>query len=202
MGFVRPIPTTTTQLLNDLRDTANQQAWYVFDQRYKPIIHAVAMRLGLRAEDAADVAQQTITDFLRDYRRGQYDRGKGRLRDWLRGIARNRAIDVLRADGRGRAKTAGDDIEHLAEDGQVNAIWEQEEKAAIVAAAMEELRAGDTSANVIKAFELGFLRKMPVEQVAVECGMSIDSVHQSRTRVVKRLNAIVKRLSDAYAEDW
>ena len=88
MNSPRVIPTTTTQLLNDLRDTANRQAWGLFDERYRPIIHAVAIRLGLRPEDAADVAQQTIADFIKDYQRGQYDRGKGRLRDWLKGIAR------------------------------------------------------------------------------------------------------------------
>ena len=41
-----------------------------------------------------------------------------------------------------------------------------------------------------------------MEQVALECGMSVDSVHQARTRVVKRLNPIIQRLSEAYAEDW
>ncbi|MFN7021591.1 MAG: RNA polymerase sigma factor [Phycisphaerales bacterium] len=202
MGFVRGIPTTTTQLLNDLRDSANRQAWTLFDQRYRPIIQAVALRLGLRGEDAADVAQQTITDFIKDYQRGQYDRGKGRLRDWLRGIARNRAVDVIRAESRRRARPAGDAVEHAPDDSRVSEIWEQEERAAIIEAAMRELRAGETSESVIKAFELAFLRKMPAEQVAAECGMSVDSVHQSRTRVIKRLNAIVQRLSAAYAEDW
>lgn len=202
MGFVRGIPTTTTQLLNDLRDSANRQAWALFDQRYRPIIQAVALRLGLRGEDAADVAQQTIADFIKDYQRGQYDRGKGRLRDWLRGIARNRAVDVIRAETRRRARPSGDAIEQAADESRVSEIWEQEERAAIIDAAMKELRAGETSESVIKAFELAFLRKMPAEQVAAECGMSVDSVHQSRTRVIRRLNAIVRRLSAAYAEDW
>jgi len=201
VGYARGIPTTTTQLLNDLRDNANRQAWAEFDRRYRPIIHGVAARLGLRPEDASDVAQQTISDFIRDYQRGSYDRGKGRLRTWLKGIARNRAIDVMRTETRRLERPAGDALSDAPAKSTINELWEQEERTAIVAAAMQELRDGDTSESVIKAFELAFWRKMPVEQVAAECGMSVDSVHQARTRVVRRLNPIIKRLSAAYSDD-
>ena len=87
---------TTTQLLEALHDEGNEVAWQAFDDRHRPIVFGVARRLGLSEEDAADVAQQSIVEFLQAYKRGAYERERGRLRSWLVGIARFRSLDALR----------------------------------------------------------------------------------------------------------
>jgi DNA-directed RNA polymerase specialized sigma24 family protein len=91
---------TSTQLLDSLKDESNQEVWAGLDARYRPILEGVTRRLGLLTEDAADVAQETLTRFVRDYRLGKYERGKGRLRTWIMTIARHRSIDLLRAHSR------------------------------------------------------------------------------------------------------
>ena len=95
--------TTTTQLLEALFGPGEEAVWREFDARYRPIIFAFARELGVAAEDAADVAQQTLTEFLRDYRAGKYDRRRGRLRAWIIGIARHRVLDTLRQRTRNQA---------------------------------------------------------------------------------------------------
>ncbi len=79
---------TTTALLDDLLDSANEGAWVGFDARYRPVLIGFARQLGLRADDAADIAQEALTKFVRAYQQGQYRRERGRLSSWLITIAR------------------------------------------------------------------------------------------------------------------
>lgn len=195
------IQTTTTQLLDGLRDSQNREVWTEFDQRYRPVIFAVALRMGLKPEDAGDVAQQTLTDFVRDYQRGKYDRSRGRLRTWLKAIARNRSIDVLRLSPPQRGANLGDAAMQLPDPHEIDALWEQEEQRAILAEAMRRLETTGLDEKTIRAFDLVFVQKMPAEEAAVACGLSIESVHQARTRVVRRLAGIVHEITKAYDED-
>ncbi len=87
---------TTTALLEALHDPACEQVWQEFDGRYRPVIIALALHLGLRHDEASEVAQETLSQFVRDYLAGRYDRGRGRLRSWILGIARHRILDVQR----------------------------------------------------------------------------------------------------------
>ena len=88
---------TTTELLVQLRDPGNTPAWNLFNGRYRPIVVAYARRCGLQDADAEDVAQETLTEFLRAYVAGRYDRGRGgRLRDWVKGFAANRVREFRR----------------------------------------------------------------------------------------------------------
>ena len=68
---------TTTILLENLRN-AEEAAWEQFVNRFRVPIMRFARDLGLAADEAEDVAQETLMDFVRAYRGGQYDREKGR----------------------------------------------------------------------------------------------------------------------------
>jgi len=86
----------TTVMLDGLKDPGNDLIWSQFDARYRPLLEAVAKRLGLRTEESVDCAQQTMMDFAIAYRAGKYMRGRGNLRSFLLSIARHRAVDILR----------------------------------------------------------------------------------------------------------
>src|SRR5262249_475580 len=88
--------TTTTLLLESLKDPGNQSVWREFDGRYRSIIIGFARNLGLNEEDAHEVAQQTLTEFVRDFSNGKYKRDRGRLRSWIIGIAQHRIADLCR----------------------------------------------------------------------------------------------------------
>lgn len=78
---------TTTKLLDALRDYRNEPAWAEIDARYRSVIRGLARQLGLGECDAEEAAQQSLTEFVRAYRDGQYDRRKGRLSPWILEIA-------------------------------------------------------------------------------------------------------------------
>ncbi|MCX5691472.1 MAG: RNA polymerase sigma factor [Planctomycetota bacterium] len=210
-GSQRHAQTTTTMLLDSLKDPGNTAVWEEFDARYRPILNGFVRKMGLSQEDAADVAQQALTEFVRDYRSGQYQRGKGRLSSWLISIARNRAIDLQRGQGRRREWRGESAFEQLPssassaslqDSGGDDAVWDAERKQAILALALTKLREHSrTSENTIKAFELVAIRGVPSEAAARECGMSVDDVYVAKNRVTKQLREIVAQLTQVYEED-
>lgn len=194
--------TATTLLLESLRDERDEIVWAQFDARYRPIIYGFALRLGVTADDAADVAQQTLTDFIEGYRAGKYDRGRGGLGAWITGIARNRVGDLRRAKGRRRERRGESAMVSLPREAGMSRLWEAERQRALFADALKELRENTRlSAKSLCAFELAVLQGVPVETVAVECGMSVAEVYVVKNRVTKRLREIVSRLNDAYEEE-
>lgn len=196
---------TTTQLMEELLDPTNAEAWGRFDARYRPVLVGFALRLGLSAEDATELAQRTMAEFFEVYRSGRYDRGKGRLSSWLIGIARNTASTMRRPRGAGRRiggdTVAGEMPAPLPDGPHLTRIWEREREQAILNDAMAVLRTSTkTEPNTLRAFELFAVRGMSAEAVAAECGLSVDAVYVVKNRLTKRLREIVRDLTSAYDE--
>ncbi len=184
---------TTTELLDGLH-ASNTTAWNDFDRRYRPILVGFLHRMGLGHADAADVAQETLARFVRDYRRNMYDRRQGRLRTWLIAIARHRIADLRRAAAR-RGLQAGTSVLATLSDGvDAEAAWDAEQRGHIFNQAIRELRAaGRFQERTIEAFERVMLRQEPVEQVADDLGLTPQEIYNAKHRVVQRLRSIVQR---------
>ncbi len=193
---------TTTLLLESLHDPCNHEAWAALDQRMRPIIQGVALRLGLRAEDAADVAQETMTAFLRAYQSGEYMRGKGRLRDWICGIARNRVMDLHRARKARHESPAEHEAVGPLDDAMVRGLWDDEQRSVILEESLQELRAGSRmSERTIQVFDLVVVRGVPEREAAAQCGMSVPEVYVAKHRVTARLRQIMQELTAAYEKE-
>jgi RNA polymerase sigma-70 factor, ECF subfamily len=192
---------TTTKLLDELRES-DGRVWSSFDERYRPIVRGVAMRMGLRPEDAADVAQQTLMDFFQGYRAGRYERGKGRLRTWVMTIARRRATDVLRETYRRGPIQGESSAMELPDDVTVAQAWEAEEHRLVCEKALELLHT-ETRAEerTLRVFELLVLQQVPPGAVAEQVGMSIDQVYVIKNRTLKRLRELTKQVQDSLQAD-
>ncbi|MBX3386275.1 MAG: sigma-70 family RNA polymerase sigma factor [Phycisphaeraceae bacterium] len=195
---------TTTRLLDALVDHSNAEVWSALDARYRPIIAALARRLGLRHTDAEEVAQQTMTEFVRAYRDGRYDRSKGRLSSWILGIAHNTVRHAMRDRKRatGSAAARADDLPDTPDEGSIRSIWSEERDRAILDQALRVLR-DDSSVDdrTLRAFELVGLRAVPAAQAAAQCGMSVDQVYVAKSRITSRLKTLVQQLTEAFEED-
>lgn len=195
---------TTSALLDALREPENQSVWTALDSRYRSIVCAVAIRAGLRGEDASDVAQQTLIDVMTGFRAGQYDRSKGRFRTWILTIAHRRVIDVLRGkyrSGDWRGDSAFDQQPNL---DSIETSWNEELRNKIVHEALRSLdEESQASPATKRAFELVQLRGVPEETVAKECGISVDQVYVIKHRMLKRLREIIERLQETYdVDEW
>ncbi|MFP8879425.1 MAG: sigma-70 family RNA polymerase sigma factor [Myxococcota bacterium] len=196
------IERTTTALLEGLFDHENEAAWSIFDARYRPIIIAFARKLGLNESDANDVAQETIVQFLKEYRDGKYDRSRGRLRSWLVGIARFRIAGVYRKKSVKREYRGESAMITLPDEEELSTIWDNERRTIILQHALQDLRATTKSHDrTIKAFEMLVLNQMPVATVAEQLEMSDQEVYLAKSRTAKRLRTIIERLDKVFDEE-
>ncbi len=200
---------TTTRLLDALAQPDNQPVWTVLDARYRPVIAALTRRIGLSDVDAEEAAQQTLTEFVRAFGEGRYDRGKGRLSSWILGIAHHTALRMLRQRKSGPAvgSTAVEAAVEGAAGGAIDeaslrTIWTDERDRTILAQAMVVLRTEhDVDERTVNAFELVAIRGVPVAAAAAQCGMSESQVYVAKSRVLKQLKEIVAELTKAFEED-
>ncbi len=189
---------TTTALLEGLLDPADEETWRAFDERYRPILVAFALRLGVQAEDAADAAQEALVRFVGAYRAGRYDRDRGRLRSWIIGITRNCVRD-LQQKRTARHELGLSAAAELPDEATLTRVWEEECEHAILRRGLEELRSETrTGEATIRAFELVALDSMPPARVAAELGLSLNDVYLAKHRCLKRLRSILSRLEQLY----
>jgi RNA polymerase sigma-70 factor (ECF subfamily) len=193
---------TTSAMLNGLKDENDRTVWDQFDRRYRPILYGFARRFGLDETDAADVAQETLLRFVQEYRAGRYDRGRGRLRAWLMGIAKFRVADLKRARARRRTTRGESALHDVVDDSEASLIWDTEQRRFIYNAAIAELRAGTRLADrTIDAFERVVLHQQPVREVAESLGVTAQEVYDAKSRIVEKLREILPRYEALFAED-
>lgn len=173
----------------------------MFVGRYDPILRAVAMRLGLSAEDAADVSQQTLLEFVRDMRAGRYDRARGRLRTWIIAIAEHRGRDLLRRIALRRGEGSDAALSFLPDRTVLEQVWDDEERKGIAHEAWDSLRAASHfDDRSLRIFELVALRGVPASAAASEFGVSEQNVYVVKHRVARRLRELVEEVTRAFQE--
>lgn len=202
---------TTTLLLEGLHDARDDSAWSEFDRRYRPILLGFLRALGANEVDAADVAQETVVEFLRAYRAGRYDRTRGRLRSWLIAIGRTqlalaRRRRAARHDGHPVAAEVLDTLEVDASSSHgsehMERLWNLERRRVILREAFDRLRAESTSGErTLDAFELMVFHGVPPAAVAEQLGMSATDVYQAKSRVTQRLRVHIDAVEQALDED-
>lgn len=193
---------TTTALLNNLHDSENEAAWREFDERYRPILIGFSRRLGMGEADAVDVAQETMVQFIKEYREGKYDRDRGRLRSWLLGIARYRVAGVYRKRATSRVSRGESAITNLPRDEEFEEAWDTERRMTILRAALIQLRSTTKIADkTVRAFEMVALQQQPTADVATELDMTENDVYLAKSRVASKLREIVTALEKVYDED-
>lgn len=189
---------TTTMLLDGLRNPANALAWEEFDGRCRPIMSAVARRLGLSDAEAEDAVQAAMLSFLESYRAGAYARERGRLSSFIIFILRARAIDILRRKGRATEGSPAE-LDQLSE-AQVTRDWNDARQAHILRLALLELASGGTNPRDLEAFELYGLRGLDIASVTERLSMSREEVYNAKYRTTRRLQPIVARIDELYED--
>jgi len=191
--------TTTSALLDGLFDDADGHFWREFDTRYRPIILGFASKLGLNDEDAADVAQDTLTRFIQEYRAGRYDRSRGRLRSWIIGIVKHsvsgwRRKQAVRREARGESAMLD-----MAGELEWDTLWDAERRRVLLQQAIGELREQSRmNERTIQAFELYAVAGRPVEEVAAALALTPHDVYMAKSNVAQRLTGILQRLEELF----
>lgn len=197
-----PISDTSLTLLASLRDPADDDAWRRFDQRYRHLLVQFAERVGLDHHEADEVAQQTLIAFSKAHRTGRYDRGQGRFRNWLLGIAQHKIADLCAERKRlptpiGSPNTTDYAFPLLHDADRVSAIWDREWETLVMAECFRMAKER-FSPRDCQIFDRLTLKKEKVESVADDHRLSRETVRQIRHRVLRYMRTVREELENAW----
>jgi RNA polymerase sigma factor (sigma-70 family) len=184
-------PTTRSSLLQRLRG-GEAGPWEEFARLYLPFLSRAAEGLGLRGQDVDELAQATLTDLFRGRETFAYDRDRGRFRDYLRKALLARLFKQRRQAE--RAGTPTDPLPEPARD-EWEQRWEEEYRRHVLRAALDRVRA-EVEPKTFQAFQLYALERADARAVARFLEMSASAVYTSKSRVLERLRAAVRELTE------
>ena len=188
--------TTRTTILNELRKKQPSEIWKVFVETFMPILASRAAEKGLQPIEAEEVAEDILTEFFKALRAGRYKKERGRLHDWLFGIAHYKIRSFVRARHRELRIwgdcTEGFDIANLPDEKAVKETWDSESRRIVLSACLR-YAFKKSSRRTFDAFVLYFLKELPTAEVAEKLGMSGDAVHLAKHRVLARMREYAEK---------
>ena len=198
---------TNEQLIADIRDPRDREAWIEFVDVYSPSIYRVGRQMGLQDADALDLVQQVccrVRDKISDWKSGQ---PVGSFRRWLRTVARNAALDTLRRikpDAARGGTSVQVQLQRLPGERDVSSTLlrrEMQREAFRWAARRIQHEYHETTWS---AFWLTMVDGIRCEDVADQLGKSIGAIYIARSRIVQRLRTELESFDwDAAEEaDW
>jgi RNA polymerase sigma-70 factor, ECF subfamily len=187
----------------------DEQAFMTVYDRYADALYGTAVRFLRDRELAADVVQESLLAVWR--RAGQYDPAHGSLTGWVLGIARNRAIDRLRAAARrptvvasrldgGRADPSDGSTDPLDRrlgpdadepEAEVDRRWTR----ALLRTTLSELEAGEREVLV-----LAYDESLSQSEIAARLGLPIGTVKSRTRRALARLRIRLATVPDLRPE--
>jgi RNA polymerase sigma factor (sigma-70 family) len=181
---------TRATMLERLRDGADAVAWDEFFGRYWPTIFGFARHRGCSEHTAEEIVQEVMLAVFQHRDVYRYDRERGRFRDWLCTVVRNKVAEHQRRPAN-RLHAAGGDssgqmLEQAAGEGGPDAAWEAAFESSLLLALLDAVRR-ETNARTYLAFELVALEGLPGDRVAGITGLSRNAVYKANKRVVQRL---------------
>ncbi|WP_169979855.1 sigma-70 family RNA polymerase sigma factor [Tautonia rosea] len=182
---------TRPSLLVRVRDASDNEAWRRFVGVYGRLILADCRRRGLKWDEAEDVAQQVLTRVFQSLRSFEYRPDRGRFRDWLGTVVRN---EVRRYQKRHQPRSA---VEFLRMDDLADndPAWNEAFARHILAVALQECRP-HFEPRTWNVFEGVWIHRKTPSQVAQEFEVPLDWVYVAKSRVLKRVSAIVEELTN------
>lgn len=185
---------TKPSLLLRIRDAQDSTSWCEFTEIYGPIIRSYCRHRGLQPTDADDVVQEILTQVSRSIGSFEYEPGRGRFRDWLGTVTRNKITRFYESKGREYA-TIGHDVSALLTAPVEDSEWSANLHARILEVALVRIRV-DFEASTWSAFEQIWCLGLPAPEVARTLGVTIDAVYAAKSRILRRLREEVLSLAD------
>lgn len=173
-----------------IRDHHDDGAWDVFCDVYSPLLYDYCRKRGLQSNDAADVVQETLLRVAKAILKFEYDRSRGRFRDWLYTILHN---EIRRMAGRRKPTQELKTIDGDAV--RQDRLWNEHFYESILKSALERIRPRFET-DTWDAFTRVWQMDVSASEVAKLMDRSIDFVYLSKSRVLKRLKLEIEELAD------
>lgn len=191
---------TQVTLLQRLRNGTDRLVWDEFFDRYWPMVYALARHRGCSEHTAEEVVQDVMLRVFEQRDVFEYDRRRGRFRDWLGTLVRNKVAEHRRRPSqqiRAPGGDSGDVFTEPADDHpEPDAVWDNLFEQSLLVAMLDVVRR-ETDPDVYLAFELFALQGLRCETVVEATGLSRHAVYRAGKRILKRL----QQLAGSYVRD-
>jgi RNA polymerase sigma factor (sigma-70 family) len=186
---------TRPSLLARLRDACDGESWQTFVDIYTPLIYRFCRQRNLQDADAADVTQEVLAQVARSMQVFEYQPERGRFRDWLGTVTRNKLRRFLEKRKRVPATAAWEaELDQVIASEQ-DAEWTAEFNAHLLQTACARVRP-HFELPTWRAFEMVWLQRRTAIVAAQEMGWAIHAVYVAKSRVLKRLKEEVLNLAE------
>lgn len=178
----------------------DDDAWAYFETFYGPIIFRFALSRGLNHDQAEEIRSACYEALVKQIHELQYDRKRGRFRNWLLTIAARRISDL----GRKRVGLQADTriLEAIeTPDSDIEQVWESQWRQQLLLEAYRrvESRMSDSSRAIFKRI---VQESCPAPQIAVELGVSENQIYKTKQRSLRMLREEIQILeSDPLTSD-
>lgn len=196
-----PSPSNTrASLIVRLRDQEDRDAWDEVMAIYGPLVFRMALRQGLQRADAEDVVQQVFTAIFQSVEKWLEQPERGRFRNWLIGISRNTALNMLNRKPKGGIGVGGTDghekLEQLkATEDELASEFDIEYQREVYKWAAQRVQA-DVDPKTWEAFRMTHVDGVSIVEAAKQLGVGVGQIYVARSRVMKRLQSLASQYSD------
>lgn len=204
-ALIQAYAKTRKSLIARLDNWEDQRTWDEFYQTYWRLIYSVAIKAGLRPEEAFDCVQETILSIAKQSKKKLYDPEQGSFKTWLMNMTRWRINDQFRKRKKDTAMTGGewDDDRKTAvidriEDpnGDVlSRLWDVEWRKNIADAALSRVKA-QVSPKQYQIFDFYVVRQMDAQEVQDKLNVSMAQVYLAKHRVGAVLKKELAKLEE------
>lgn len=181
-------PTISTGLLAGLK-SADPVEWSRLVHTFGPIVYRWCRASGIPESDSPDIVQEVFASVARGIGNFQRAKAEGSFRSWLATITRNKARDYFRTRMRMVQGTGGTQaLQHLQEQAENldSTICPATMESPLVRVALHQVQA-EFEPRTWQAFWQTAVDGVPPADVSTRLGMSVESVYQSKSRVLRRL---------------
>lgn len=185
---------TRKSLIARLQNWDDRKTWDEFYQTYWRLIYSVAVKSGLRQDEAFDVVQETILSIAKQSKENRYDPNAGSFKSWLLNMTRWRIGDQFRKrkkdtamlqpdyeDEGGRGEAIVERMEDPAGD-KLERLWNAEWAKNLTKSGLERVKR-KVSAKQYQIFDCYVVKGWDTEKVARELGVSVTQVYLAKHRV-------------------
>jgi RNA polymerase sigma-70 factor (ECF subfamily) len=193
-----PLILTRQSLIANLADLGDQVRWQQFFETYSRMIYNVAVRSGLRYDEAQEVVQETCISVARNVTR--YDPEAGTFKGWLLNMTRWRINDQFRRRRPGRVPSESSrstrTVDRIADPaGDLESAWDEEWQSNLLDAALSCLKR-KVDPKTFQIFDCVAIKGWSAGETSKQLGVNIAQVylikHRLKSLLKKEIAALEK----------
>jgi len=194
------IPTRATLLLR-LKDWHDHSSWQDFFDTYWNLIYGIAVKSGLKPEEAQDVVQETMLYVAKKIPDFKYNPAQGSFKGWLLNITRWRINDQYRKNKSGKTvdkpvdgETSSEPVmEEAAANPELAKLWDQEWENNLLTAAITKARRR-LDPQQYQIFDFYVHKGWAPERISKTFGIPVAQIYLIKHRVTEAIREEVDRL--------